>query len=85
MNKKAQCGAEVGSIISEVISVVLGACGMTTSSSIPGLNNIPLGPLGVFGVIGGAAITSTLNFTLTPLIFAIVGVVLIAALTYKLK
>ena len=61
-------------IFEGIFGKLCGSCNIFgAASSIPILNvKLPIGPLGVLGVIGGAAVTSTMNFALSPLIFALV-------------
>ncbi len=84
MDRKGQLLPECGSIseMLETIPFIGDMCGQC--ASMFGIK-APLGPLGVVAIILTSLVTNTVNFLLSPVALAVVGVALIGSLVYKLR
>lgn len=84
MKRKSQCQCDTNACFAQIA---------TDLKSIPILGDclglfgvkVPVGPLGVLSVVITSALTSTINFLLSPVALAVLGVTVVSAVAYKVR
>ena len=84
MEKKGQCQCDCDAcgaqIITDLKSIpVVGDC-----LGLLGLK-VPVGPLGVLSVVVTSVLTNTINFLLSPVVLAVIGVTVVSMVARKVR